>query len=71
MGNSEKSTFIEKPTFSEKTILTVENIQAFYGEKNVLQDINLSFTEKSYIIASQKYMFKDVEGCGKVSMTNA
>ena len=32
---------------------------------------DLSFTEKSYIIASQKYMFKDVEGCGKVSMTNA
>lgn len=32
---------------------------------------DLSFTEKSYIIASQRYMFKDVEGYGKVSMTNA
>ena len=48
MVNSEKSTFIEKSTSSRKTILTLENIQAFYGEKQVLQDINLKFSEKSF-----------------------
>lgn len=31
---------------------------------------DLSFTEKSYLIASQEYMFKDVEGYGKISYTN-
>ena len=48
MANSEKSAFIEKSASNEKSILTLENIQAFYGEKQVLQDINLSFTEKSF-----------------------
>lgn len=31
---------------------------------------DLSFTEKSYILASQQFMFKDVEGMGKISFTN-
>lgn len=32
---------------------------------------DLTFTEKAYIIASQQYMFKDIEGYGKISMTNS
>ena len=48
MVNSEKSAFIKKSTSNVKPILTLENIQAFYGEKNVLQDINLEFSEKSF-----------------------
>lgn len=31
---------------------------------------DLTFTTKSYLIASQKYMFTDVEGLGKISYTN-
>lgn len=31
---------------------------------------DLTFTEKSYLIASQQFMYKDVEGYGKVSYTN-
>lgn len=34
-------------------------------------DSKLSFTTKSYIVASQQYMFKDVEGLGKISYANA
>lgn len=35
-----------------------------------LDNKDLSFTEKAYIVASQQYMYKDVEGVGKVSFTN-
>lgn len=31
---------------------------------------DLSFEEKSYIIAAQQYMYKDIEGQGKISLTN-
>ena len=31
---------------------------------------DLTFTEKSYLAASQQYMFTDVEGIGKMSYTN-
>lgn len=31
---------------------------------------DLSYEEKSYILASQQYMYKDIEGEGKISMTN-
>ena len=31
---------------------------------------DLTFTTKSYLIASQKYMFTDIEGIGKMSYTN-
>lgn len=32
---------------------------------------DLSYEEKSYILASQQYMYKDIEGEGKISMTNS
>lgn len=32
---------------------------------------DLSFTAKSYLVASQQYMYKDVEGYGKISYSNA
>lgn len=35
-----------------------------------LDNPNLTFTEKSYLVASQQYMFTDVQGYGKVSYTN-
>jgi len=31
---------------------------------------DLTFTEKSYIVASQQYMYTDVEGVGKISYSN-
>lgn len=31
---------------------------------------DISFTTKSYLVASQQYMFKDVEGVGKISYSN-
>ena len=35
-----------------------------------LDNSDLTFTEKSYIAATQQYMYKDIEGIGKVSYTN-
>lgn len=35
-----------------------------------LDNKDLSFTEKAYLVASQQYMYKDVEGIGKMSLTN-
>lgn len=35
-----------------------------------LMNENLSFTEKAYLAASQKWMFKDMENIGKISMSN-
>ena len=32
---------------------------------------DLSFTTKSYLVASQQYMYKDVKGLGKISYSNA
>lgn len=36
-----------------------------------LEHTDLSFTTKSYLVASQQYMYTDVEGYGKVSYSNA
>lgn len=35
-----------------------------------LDNPDLTFTEKSYIAATQQYMYKDIEGIGKVSYSN-
>lgn len=35
-----------------------------------LKKEDISFTTKSYLVASQQYMFKDVEGIGKISYPN-
>lgn len=37
---------------------------------NFLDNSDLTFTEKSYIAATQQYMYKDIEGIGKVSYSN-
>lgn len=37
---------------------------------NFLDKPDLTFTEKSYIVASQQYMYTDVEGIGKISYSN-
>lgn len=54
-----------------------KNIYIFNDYKNFepfsyefLDNKDLSYEEKSYILASQQYMFKDVEGEGKISMSN-
>lgn len=36
-----------------------------------LEHNDLSFTTKSYLVASQQYMYKDIEGLGKISYSNA
>ena len=35
-----------------------------------LKNSNISFTTKSYIVASQQYMYKDVENYGKMALSN-
>lgn len=35
-----------------------------------LERTDLSFTEKAYIVASQQYMFKELNGIGKISYTD-
>lgn len=35
-----------------------------------LDNDNLSFTAKSYLLASQQFMFKDIEGYGKISLND-
>lgn len=54
-----------------------KNVYVFTSYKNFepfsydfLDQKDLSYEEKSYIIAAQQYMFKDVEGEGKISMSN-
>lgn len=55
-----------------------KNVYAFTTYKNFepfsydfLDQKELSFEEKSYVIASQQYMMKDIRGEGKISLTNA
>lgn len=36
-----------------------------------LEHNDLSFTTKSYLVASQQYMYTDIEGLGKISYSNA
>lgn len=54
-----------------------KNIYIFNDYKNFepfsyefLDNKDLSYEEKSYILASQQYMFKDIRGEGKISMSN-
>lgn len=50
------------------TFLKFTNFEPFSYE--FLDKTDLTFTEKSYLIASQQYMFKDIEKFGKISMTD-
>lgn len=45
-----------------------KNFEVFSPE--FLSNKNISFTTKSYLVASQQYMFKDIEDYGKISMPN-
>lgn len=38
--------------------------------KEFLERDDISSTAKAYIVAAQQYMFKDIEGIGKISLTN-
>lgn len=38
--------------------------------KEFLENDDISFTTKSYLVASQQYMYQDVEGFGKISFPN-
>lgn len=50
------------------TFSQYENYEPFSYE--FLDKEDLTFQEKAYIIASQQYMFKDIKGLGKISMSN-
>ena len=45
-----------------------KNFEPF--SKKFLEKEDLSFTTKSYLVASQQYMFQDVQGFGKISFPN-
>lgn len=45
-----------------------KNFEPF--SKEFLEKEDLSFTTKSYLVASQQYMYQDVEGYGKISFPN-
>lgn len=45
-----------------------KNFEPFSPEFLEIEDI--SFTTKSYLVASQQYMHKDIEGIGKISYSN-
>lgn len=49
-------------------LLNPEQFEMF--SYDFLKNTELSFTEKAYICASQQFMFKDIQGIGKISMSN-
>ena len=38
--------------------------------KDFLENKDVSFASKAYILASQQYMFKDIQGVGKIGYSN-
>lgn len=47
----------------------IKKFEPFSSE--FLENNDISFTTKAYLVASQQHMYKDVEGYGKVSYSNA
>ena len=44
------------------------NFEPFH--KDFLENKDVSFASKAYILASQQYMFKDIQGVGKIGYSN-
>lgn len=66
-----KYIFTEKDTAKNRIKYTFNKYKEFEPfSYDFLDRKDLTFTEKSYLAASQQYMFKDIEGVGKISYTN-
>lgn len=58
----------DKKCFSYK-ILDPDKFEPF--SYDFIENSDLSFVEKAYVVAAQQYMFKDIKGLGKISMCNS
>jgi predicted transcriptional regulator len=64
--------YLEKKKRGNKNVYKFNNYKSFEPfSYEFLNKEDLSAAEKAYIIATQQYMFKDIEGYGKISMTNS
>ena len=58
----------KKGRSQEYSFSSYKNFEPF--SKEFLEKEDLSFTTKSYLVASQQYMYQDVKGYGKISFPN-
>ena len=67
----EKSNYITIEKIRNKNIYSFNEYKSFEPfSYEFLDNKDLSCDEKSYILAAQQYMYKDIEGEGKISYTN-
>ena len=63
--------YIKTELKGRKTYYTFDPYKKFEPfSPNFISNPNISFTTKSYLIASQQFMYKDVENLGKLSFSN-
>lgn len=63
--------YIKTELKGRKTYYTFDPYKKFEPfSPDFISNPNLSFTTKSYLIASQQFMYKDVENLGKLSFSN-
>ena len=63
--------YIKTELKGRKTYYTFDPYKKFEPfSPDFISNPNISFTTKSYLIASQQYMYKDVENLGKLSFSN-
>lgn len=63
--------YIKTELKGRKTYYTFDPYKKFEPfSPDFISNPNLSFTTKSYLIASQQYMYKDIESLGKLSISN-
>ena len=63
--------YIKTELVGRKTRYTFDPYKKFEPfSPEFIKNKNLSFTTKSYLVASQQYMYKDVEGVGKIGLSN-
>lgn len=63
--------YIKTELRGRKTYYTFDPYKKFEPfSPDFISNPNLSFTTKSYLIASQQYMYKDIESLGKLSISN-
>ncbi len=69
--NLKKAGYITVDKIKGKNVYSFSEYKTFEPfSYDFLDHKELSFEEKSYILASQQYMYKDIEGEGKISLTN-
>lgn len=63
--------YIKTELVGRKTRYTFDPYKKFepFGPE-FIKNKDISFTTKSYLVASQQYMYKDVEGLGKIGLSN-